>query len=149
MLSEVPPGRCKTTSAAARFAPRVAVWILGIVPRARGGTDRGDPSRSALQSGRARLDRGRARRRARRHRLRRRAAAKARARVAVGVEALAILGGWFGAQAPALVPGRYTYVSAASSDAMIVAFLIATGAGFVVLVPSMLLLFRVFKRVPG
>ncbi len=70
------------------------------------------------------------------------------ARVAVGAEATAILAGWFGAQAPDLIPGRYTYVMAASSDAMIDAFLTATGIGLVVLVPSMLLLFRVFKRAP-
>jgi cytochrome d ubiquinol oxidase subunit II len=67
------------------------------------------------------------------------------ARVAVGLEALAILVGWFGAQAPALVPGRFTYLAAASSDAMIVAFLIAALIGAVLLIPSMLLLFAVFK----
>jgi cytochrome d ubiquinol oxidase subunit II len=67
------------------------------------------------------------------------------ARLAVGCEALAILVGWFGAQAPALVPGRYTYMQAASSDAMIVAFLIATLIGAALLVPSLLLLFTVFK----
>ena len=69
-------------------------------------------------------------------------------RVAVGLEALAILIGWFGAQAPQLVPGRYTYVQAASSDAMLVAFLIAAAIGAVLLIPSMLLLFAIFKG-PG
>jgi cytochrome d ubiquinol oxidase subunit II len=67
------------------------------------------------------------------------------ARIVVGLEALAILVGWFAAQAPALVPGRYTYLQAASSDAMIVAFLIATLCGAVLLIPSMILLFAVFK----
>ncbi len=67
------------------------------------------------------------------------------ARIAVGCEALAILSGWFGAQAPALIPGRYTFVQAASSDAMINAFLIAAAIGAVLLIPSMLLLFAVFK----
>jgi cytochrome d ubiquinol oxidase subunit II len=67
------------------------------------------------------------------------------ARIAVGAEALAILVGWFGAQAPALVPGRLTYVQAASSDAMIVAVLVAAVIGAILLVPSMLLLFAVFK----
>lgn len=67
------------------------------------------------------------------------------ARIAVGCEALAILVGWFGAQAPALIPDRYTYLQAASSDAMIVAFLIAAFCGAVLLVPSMLLLFAIFK----
>jgi cytochrome d ubiquinol oxidase subunit II len=67
------------------------------------------------------------------------------ARIAVGCEAFAILVGWFGAQAPALVPGRYTYVQAASSDAMIEAILTAVLIGAALLVPSLLLLFAVFK----
>ena len=67
------------------------------------------------------------------------------ARFAVAVEAVAVLGGWFGGQAPALVPGRYTFTSAASSDAMIVAFLVAAACGAVLLIPSLVLLFRVFK----
>jgi cytochrome d ubiquinol oxidase subunit II len=67
------------------------------------------------------------------------------ARAAVALESAAILGGWFGGQAPYLIPGRATFVQAASSDAMIVAFLIATGIGFAVLIPSLLLLFRIFK----
>jgi cytochrome d ubiquinol oxidase subunit II len=69
----------------------------------------------------------------------------AAARVAVVIESAAILGGWFGGQAPYLIPGRLTFAQAASSDAMIVAFLTATAAGFVILVPSLALLFRVFK----
>jgi cytochrome d ubiquinol oxidase subunit II len=67
------------------------------------------------------------------------------ARAAVAVESAAILGGWFGGQAPYLIPGRYTFAQASSSDAMIVAFLIATGIGFAVLIPSLVVLFRVFK----
>jgi cytochrome d ubiquinol oxidase subunit II len=67
------------------------------------------------------------------------------ARTAVSLEALAILVGWFGAQAPALVPGRFTYLQAASSDAMIDAFLVAALIGAVLLIPSLILLFRVFK----
>lgn len=67
------------------------------------------------------------------------------ARAAVGVEALAILGGWFGAQAPELVPGKFTYTSAAASDAMLVAFLVAAAIGALLLIPSLVLLFRVFK----
>jgi len=67
------------------------------------------------------------------------------ARVAVGAEALAILIGWFGAQAPSLIAGHLTLTAAASSDAMIVAFLIACAGGAVVLIPSLALLFYVFK----
>lgn len=67
------------------------------------------------------------------------------ARIAVGAEVLAVLAGWFGAQAPAIVPGRYTLESAAASPAMQQAFLLAAGLGALVLVPSLLLLFAVFK----
>jgi cytochrome bd ubiquinol oxidase subunit II len=67
------------------------------------------------------------------------------ARIAVGAEAAAILAGWFGAQAPYIVPGVLTYEAAASSTAMIEAFLVATGLGAIVLVPSLALLVRVFK----
>jgi cytochrome d ubiquinol oxidase subunit II len=67
------------------------------------------------------------------------------ARVAVGGEVLAVLGGWFGAQAPALVPGRWTYASAASPPSTLDAFLVAVACGAVVLIPSLLLLFAVFK----
>jgi cytochrome d ubiquinol oxidase subunit II len=74
----------------------------------------------------------------------------AAARIAVAAEALAVLAGWFGAQAPALVPGRWTIENAAAPPAMLEAFLWAAGAGAVVLVPSLLLLFAVFKgRAPA
>ncbi len=148
MLSELPPGALHDDFRRRAIRATVAVWILGALPAIAAGIAAPIVREAltkpiaigcivvALAAGLAvivcvatRRDGG--------------------ARIAVGVEALAILGGWFGAQAPALVPGRYTYVSAASSDAMIVAFLIATAAGFVVLVPSLLLLFRVFKRVPS
>jgi cytochrome d ubiquinol oxidase subunit II len=74
------------------------------------------------------------------------------ARVAVAAEILAVLGGWFGAQAPALIPGHWTLVSAASPLATIEGFLVAVVAGAIFLIPSLLLLFSVFKgpvRRPG
>jgi cytochrome d ubiquinol oxidase subunit II len=67
------------------------------------------------------------------------------ARVAVGAEALAILIGWFGAQAPAIVPGHWTLESAAAPSATLAAFLIAAAGGAVFLIPSMSLLYAVFK----
>jgi cytochrome bd ubiquinol oxidase subunit II len=67
------------------------------------------------------------------------------ARAAVGTEVVAVLAGWFGAQAPAIVPGHWTLESAAASPAMLDAFLIAAAAGAVLLIPSLLLLFAVFK----
>jgi cytochrome d ubiquinol oxidase subunit II len=67
------------------------------------------------------------------------------ARIAVGAEALAVLAGWYGAQSPNLVPHHWTYESAAAHPAMLQAFLIAAACGAVVLIPSLLLLFAVFK----
>jgi cytochrome d ubiquinol oxidase subunit II len=67
------------------------------------------------------------------------------ARVAVGAEIVAVLVGWFGAQAPAIVPGRWTLDSAAASPAMLNAFLISAAIGAAFLVPSLLLLFAIFK----
>jgi cytochrome d ubiquinol oxidase subunit II len=67
------------------------------------------------------------------------------ARVAVGAEALAVLAGWFGAQAPNLIPGRWTFQSAAASPAMLNAFLISTAIGALFLIPSLALLFSTFK----
>ena len=68
------------------------------------------------------------------------------ARVVVGLEAAAVLAGWFGAQGDSLIPGRMTYGEAAAGDATLSAFLLATVVGAIVLVPSLVLLFRVFKR---
>jgi cytochrome d ubiquinol oxidase subunit II len=67
------------------------------------------------------------------------------ARIAVGIEVAGVLAGWFGAQAPALVPGRLTLSSAASPDATLVAFLVAVACGAVILIPSLSYLFSVFK----
>jgi cytochrome d ubiquinol oxidase subunit II len=70
------------------------------------------------------------------------------ARVAVGAEVLAVLLGWFGAQAPALVPGHLTFQTAASPEATLVAYLIAVAIGAVFLIPSLYCLFAVFKSRP-
>ncbi len=67
------------------------------------------------------------------------------ARAAVGAEVLAVLAGWFGAQSPALVPGRWTVAGAASPPATLDAFLVAAAVGSIVLIPSLVLLFAVFK----
>jgi cytochrome d ubiquinol oxidase subunit II len=68
------------------------------------------------------------------------------ARAAVGAEVVAVLAGWFGAQAPSLIPGRYTYEAAAASEPMLRAFVASAAGGAVLLIPSLLLLFAVFKR---
>jgi cytochrome d ubiquinol oxidase subunit II len=67
------------------------------------------------------------------------------ARAFVGAEVLAVLAGWFGAQAPALIPGRWTFATAASPPATLDAFLVAAACGALVLIPSLWLLFAVFK----
>ncbi|HEV3087672.1 MAG TPA: cytochrome d ubiquinol oxidase subunit II [Candidatus Elarobacter sp.] len=67
------------------------------------------------------------------------------ARASVGAEAVAVLAGWFGAQAPQLVPGRWTLESAAAPTATLTAFSIAVACGAVLLIPSLLYLFTIFK----
>ena len=68
------------------------------------------------------------------------------ARAAVAAEVVAVLCGWFGAQAPYVIPRTYTYAQAAASESMLQAFTIAAACGAVLLIPSLLLLFAVFKR---
>ncbi len=67
------------------------------------------------------------------------------ARVAVAAEAVAILIGWYATQAPYLIPGEMTYAQAAAPSNTIHAFLWIVACGAVLLVPSLLLLFRTFK----
>ncbi len=67
------------------------------------------------------------------------------ARIAAGAEVVAVLAGWFGAQMPSLVPTRWTLESAAAPPATLTAFLIAAACGAVVLIPSLLYLFAIFK----
>jgi cytochrome d ubiquinol oxidase subunit II len=69
----------------------------------------------------------------------------AAARAAVALEVIAVLGGWFGGQAPALVPGKFTFTNAAAPDAVLTGFLIVVVCGAVLLIPSLFLLFRIFK----
>ena len=67
------------------------------------------------------------------------------ARVAVGAEVTAVLCAWFVAQAP-YVLSEIGVPNAMAPDATVTAFLWATVVGAIVLVPSLGLLFRVFKR---
>ncbi len=67
------------------------------------------------------------------------------ARVAVALETVAILVGWYAAQAPYLIPGEMTYAEAAAPEITLRAFLWIAGAGAVLLVPSLLFLLRLFK----
>jgi cytochrome d ubiquinol oxidase subunit II len=67
------------------------------------------------------------------------------ARVAVALEAVAVLAGWYASQAPYLIPGVLTFAQAAAPPETLHAFLWLSAGGAVLLVPSLLLLFRVFK----
>jgi cytochrome d ubiquinol oxidase subunit II len=67
------------------------------------------------------------------------------ARAAVALEATAVLAGWFAAQAPFLIPGELTYARAAAPASTLHAFLWLVLCGSGLLLPSLGLLFRVFK----
>ena len=67
------------------------------------------------------------------------------ARTCVVVETLAILCGWFAAQAPFAIPHHLTIFEAAAPDATIVAMLWTLGIGSLFLIPSLWLLFAIFK----
>jgi cytochrome d ubiquinol oxidase subunit II len=70
------------------------------------------------------------------------------ARIAVAAEAVAILVGWYASQTPYLIPGELTYAQAAAPPETLRAFLVLAACGSALLVPSLLLLFRVFKSEP-
>jgi cytochrome d ubiquinol oxidase subunit II len=70
------------------------------------------------------------------------------ARLAVALEAVAVLAGWYLSQAPYLIPGELTYADAAAPPETLRAFLWLVAGGSVLLVPSLVLLFRVFKSEP-
>jgi cytochrome d ubiquinol oxidase subunit II len=71
------------------------------------------------------------------------------ARVAVGAQVSLIVWGWAVSQYPYLIPPDLTVAKAAAPEATLRLVLIALGLGIVVLVPSLLYLFRVFKAAPS
>jgi cytochrome d ubiquinol oxidase subunit II len=71
------------------------------------------------------------------------------ARVAVGAQVSLIVWGWALAQYPYLVPPDLTVSSAASPPVTLRLVLAALGVGVLVLVPSLIYLFRVFKAAPS
>ncbi|MGE3140058.1 MAG: cytochrome d ubiquinol oxidase subunit II [Thermoleophilia bacterium] len=68
------------------------------------------------------------------------------ARVAGAVAVGAVLWGWVVAQAPALLPGEVSIEEAAAARPTLVAVLVATGLGALVLIPSLAYLFHLFLR---
>jgi cytochrome d ubiquinol oxidase subunit II len=69
------------------------------------------------------------------------------ARVTVALEVTAVLCGWYAAQAP-YVATQLGLSAPVAPEATVVGFLWISLAGAIVLVPSLLLLFAVFKRTP-
>jgi cytochrome bd ubiquinol oxidase subunit II len=68
------------------------------------------------------------------------------ARFAVGCEVVAVLAGWYASQAPYLIPGVLTVAEAAAPPATLRIFLWLCAIGTAFLVPSLALLFALFKR---
>jgi cytochrome bd ubiquinol oxidase subunit II len=71
------------------------------------------------------------------------------ARIGVGLQASLIVWGWAVAQYPYLVPPDLTIGSAAAPAVTLRLVLLALAAGAVVLLPSLLYLFRIFKAGPA
>jgi cytochrome d ubiquinol oxidase subunit II len=68
-------------------------------------------------------------------------------RVAVAFEVAAVLCGWYAAQAP-YVTTQLDIAQPAAPETTLVGFLWISLAGAIILIPSMMLLFAVFKRTP-
>lgn len=71
------------------------------------------------------------------------------ARVAVGAQVSLIIWGWALAQYPFLVPPDLTVEGASAPEVTLRLALVALGLGTVVLLPSLVYLFRVFKAAPA
>jgi cytochrome bd ubiquinol oxidase subunit II len=71
------------------------------------------------------------------------------ARMAVGVQVLCIVGGWALAQYPYVIPPDLTIVEAAAPPATLRLVLGGVVVGLVILLPSLIYLFRIFKSGPG
>jgi cytochrome bd ubiquinol oxidase subunit II len=67
------------------------------------------------------------------------------ARASAALAVAAVIGGWAAAQRPYLLPGL-TVAQAAAGRATLIAIIVSVGAGAVVLVPSLFLLFTLFLR---
>lgn len=70
------------------------------------------------------------------------------ARVAVGVQVSLIIWGWVLAQYPHVIPPDLTVTGAAAPEVTLRLVLTALGLGAIVLLPSLVYLFRIFKAAP-
>lgn len=71
------------------------------------------------------------------------------ARMTVGVQVLCIVGGWALAQYPYVIPPDLTILEAAAPPKTLRLTIIVLGAGGVILLPSLVYLFRIFKGAPA
>lgn len=70
------------------------------------------------------------------------------ARGLVGAQVALVIAGWAASQYPYLVPPSFTLRSAAAPERTQVLLLVVLAAGAPVLIPSLMILYRVFKRSP-
>jgi len=70
----------------------------------------------------------------------------AAARWTAAVAVVAVVAGWAAAQSPDLLPGELTLEQAAAGDATLIAFLASLAVGALVLVPSLVYLYRLVLR---
>jgi cytochrome d ubiquinol oxidase subunit II len=68
------------------------------------------------------------------------------ARVSAAAAVALVIAGWVAAQSPDLIPGHLTLQQAAAPDASLTALLISLGAGSLLLVPALALLYRLVLR---
>ena len=71
------------------------------------------------------------------------------ARMSVVVQVLCIVGGWAMAQYPYVIPPDLTIVGAAAPPVTLRLVIIVLGIGGVILLPSLIYLFRIFKSAPA
>jgi cytochrome d ubiquinol oxidase subunit II len=71
------------------------------------------------------------------------------ARVAAGLAVAAVIWGWGVAQYPVLLPPGLTVEQAAAGPRVLAAMLASTAVGALLLVPALILLYRLFQRPPG
>lgn len=68
------------------------------------------------------------------------------ARFTAAAAVVAVVAGWGAAQSPDLLPGELTLEQAAAGDSTLIAFLISLGVGALVLVPSLVYLYRLVLK---
>lgn len=71
------------------------------------------------------------------------------ARITAGTAVTAVLCGWAAGQYPYVLPAHLTIDAAAAGPGTLVAVLIAAAAGSILLIPALILMYRMFQTVPA